>query len=132
MKKIFNQNIQPTYVDIDNAILLKNVGFDVPCTSSYTVCTLNSHFSQSGVTFNENRYMDKPSSNSKFDKTNTEYFKQYSAPTMGIVLKWLAVNYSINLCVICQEGEISYEKTFQSELNSLLSLLSQRSENANL
>lgn len=90
MKKI-NNNIEETYCSFEVSKLLKEKGFEVPCTQRYWISLMDSapkiNLQLECKKWNYNDY----------DDSSTEYL---SAPTHAIALKWIQINFNMPIFVV--------------------------------
>jgi len=91
------QEIQPTYVTYNQAVWLKEKGFNEPCRQRiWEGFEKEPHFESDCVSANYNDY----------DDSSTTY---YSAPEQWLVIEWLRVNHGIWINVtIGQETKWEY------------------------
>lgn len=86
--------IEPTYLTFEQAKLLKEKGFDLPCKQRFWVGYENQeHFQDNCTNENWNNY----------DDSSTIY---YSAPEQWQVVEWLRINHNIDLQVICNYSKL--------------------------
>lgn len=71
--------IEESYVSLETARMLKEVGFDVPCTSQYT----------------ENEFAWENLRKTDFNKSNYVF----SRPTQALVARWLREVHNIYVCI---------------------------------
>lgn len=89
--KTINNNIEEQMVGFDNAILLKEKGFDVPCRFVHD----NWNNIKDWEEEDDNR---NPHKNSI--KNQSAY---YSAPTQQVAIDWIRINFGIDIYTKCIE-----------------------------
>lgn len=100
-------NIKEKRVNFDNAKLLKEIGFDVPCHRNFEIALKSKKDKQDGYSgsfgwkkgeFNiQEGYNTNSSLNTYYDNIN---WYGCSAPTQQIALDWIRINFGIDVQII--------------------------------
>ena len=88
MKYLINNNIKEQIIGFDNAKLLKEKGFEVPCNTHTFISNTNKIVQETSVHCIDwgNRVL----------KT----VQKYSAPTQQVAIDWISKNYYLHLIII--------------------------------
>lgn len=88
-----NNNIKESYCSFEVSKLLKEKGFDVFCEGTFTEHLKETQHFKVGIKFEEGGILHGRNSMHH----SNEYYTMYSAPTQGVVLKWLQVNLNTHI-----------------------------------
>ena len=110
--KTINNNIEETKVGFNNAKLLKEKGFDVPCSTHWEWGNgdkkenLPAGIYIAGFIDKEN--LPRPYSNSELMKSyfeDSNQFGEFSRPTQQLAIDWILKNYNIWIHVAPENNE---------------------------
>jgi hypothetical protein len=106
-----NNNIQEDYCSFEVSKLLKEKGFDSPCSDHYELGTdgYGVGVFQGGFLneFGSNRDYSNSELMKNYIKENVEY-GEWSRPTHALAIKWIRENFGIDISSHCDIGDRNF------------------------
>jgi len=108
-----NNNIEPAYVTFEQAIALKEKGFDEECSHSYKEVEPIVLYQHQDKKYNNSFKKEWQNTVRKNSHMDNAVINRYSAPEQWQVVEWLRINHGIWVGLIADD-----DYTFKFEINT--------------